>query len=105
MSVLNFPRIYFNGHMFWNPPTANNNDVFPLYDAVKMRMNWPFLSYYGINDQNAPQQLMPWTIAPLAYENVPDYVLQVPTNGSPSGYPMIPAEWDLFGDNACGLVD
>ncbi|NBF09268.1 hypothetical protein [Pseudomonas sp. Fl4BN1] len=105
MSVLNFPRIYLNGHMFWNPPTANNNDVYPLYDAVKMQMNWPFLSYYDINDKNANTELMPWSIAPLAYANVPDYVLQVPGNGDPTHYPMIPAEWDLFGDNACGTVD
>jgi len=105
MSVLNFPRIYLNGHMFWNPPTANNNDAFPLYDAVKMRMNWPFLSYYDINESNAAAQLMPWAITPLAYENVPDYVLQVPGNGKTTSYPMMPAEWDLFGDNACGTVD
>ncbi|MGC5704090.1 hypothetical protein J4P02_28200 [Pseudomonas sp. NFXW11] len=105
MSVLNFPRIYFNGHMFWNPPTANNNDVLPLYDAVKMQMNWPFLSHYDINDRNAPSLLMPWTIAPLPFENLPDYVKQVPGNGNPDNYPMIPAEWDLFGDNACGTVD
>lgn len=105
MSVLNFPRIYLNGFIFWNPPTFNNNDVLPLYDAVKMQMNWRFLSEYGINDKNAPQTLMPWGITPLAYQNVPDYVLQVPTNGDPNSYPMIPAEWDLFGDNACGTVD
>lgn len=105
MSVLNFPRIYLNGFMFWNPPTFNNNDVLPLYDAVKMQMNWPFLNRYGINDKNAPQTLMPWGITPLAYKNVPDYVLQVPTNGDPNNYPMIPAEWDLFGDNACGTVN
>lgn len=105
MSVLNFPRIYCNGHMFWNPPTANNNDVYPLYDAVKMDLNWPFLSYYGITPDNARTQLMPWIIAPLAIDQVPDYVLQVPGNASPSAYPMIPAEWDLFGDNACGAVN
>lgn len=105
MSVLNFPRIYLNGFMFWNPPTFNNNDVLPLYDAVKMQMNWRFLNKYEINDKNAPQTLMPWAIAPLAYQNVPDYVLQVPTNGDPNSYPMIPAEWDLFGDNACGTVN
>lgn len=105
MSVLNFPRIYLNGFMFWNPPTLNNNDVLPLYDAVKMQMNWRFLSEYGINDKNAPRTLMPWAITPLAYKDVPKYVLQVPTNGDPSNYPMIPAEWDLFGDNACGTVD
>ncbi|MBC2655587.1 hypothetical protein H7A76_09080 [Pseudomonas sp. MSSRFD41] len=105
MSVLNFPRIYFNGHMYWNPPTANNNDVFPLYDAVNMCMNWKFLNTFGINDANASSQLLPWMITGLKYEDVPDYVLQVPGNGSPKGYPMIPAEWDLFGDNSCGTVD
>lgn len=105
MSVLNFPRIYLNGFMYWNPPTFNNNDVLPLYDAVKMQMNWRFLSKYGINDKNASRTLMPWAITPLAYQDVPDYVAQVPTNGDPNSYPMIPAEWDLFGDNACGTVD
>lgn len=105
MSVLNFPRIYVNGHMFWNPPTANNNDVLPLYDAVKMQMNWPFLEPLGITEANASSTLIPWTIAPLPLAQVPDYVLQVPGNGNSAAYPMIPAEWDLFGDNACGTVN
>lgn len=105
MSVLNFPRLYVNGHMFWNPPTANNNDVLPLYDAVKMDLNWPFLAQYEITPENARDKLMPWIINALPYDKVPDYVLQVPGNGAPSGYPMMPAEWDLFGDNACGTVD
>ena len=104
MSVLNFPRIYLNGHMFWNPPTANNNDVFPLYEAVNMDINWPFMQYFDITPGNAPTQLMPWTITPLAIANVPSYVLQVPGNAKPSSYPFMPAEWDLFGDNACGTV-
>lgn len=105
MSVLNFPRIYLNGHMFWNPPTANNNDVFPLYDAVNMDINWPFMSHFEITPANAPEKLMPWTIAPLAMADLPTYVLQVPTNANPKSYPYMPAEWDLFGDNACGTVD
>ncbi|UVK96538.1 hypothetical protein [Pseudomonas sp. B21-048] len=104
MSVLNFPRIYLNGHMFWNPPTANNNDVLPLYDAVKMQMNWRFLAEYGIDPENAASTLMPWTIAPLPLSDVPAYAQQVPGNANPGNYPMIPAEWDLFGDNACGTV-
>ena len=44
-------------------------------------------------------------IAPLPEAQVPDYVLQVPNNSANSGLPQIPAEWDLFGDNACGTVD
>ncbi|EQM66737.1 hypothetical protein ACSC9U_10675 [Pseudomonas solani] len=104
MSVLNFPRLYLNGHMFWNPPTANNNDAYPFYDASKMELNWPYLAHYDITPDNARTQLEPWIIAPLAMSDVPDYVLQVPGNARPSAYPMAPAEWDLFGDNACGTV-
>ena len=104
MSVLNFPRIYLNGHMFWNPPTANNNDVYPLYDAVNADINWPFMSHFDINATNAPTQLMPWAIKPLTMAELPAYMLQVPTNANPGTYPYMPAEWDLFGDNACGTV-
>ncbi|WP_204128030.1 hypothetical protein [Pseudomonas ogarae] len=104
MSVLNFPRIYLNGHMFWNPPTANNNDVYPLYDAVNADINWPFMSHFDINATNAPTQLMPWAIKPLTMAELPAYMLQVPTNANPDTYPYMPAEWDLFGDNACGTV-
>lgn len=105
MSVLNFPRLYLNGHMFWNPPTANNNDIYPLYDAAKMDLNWPFLESFGINPANARDKVLPWMITPLPEAQVPDYVLQVPNNSANSGLPQIPAEWDLFGDNACGTVD
>jgi hypothetical protein len=104
MSVLNFPRIYLNGHMFWNPPTANNNDMYPLYDAVKMQMNWRFLDYYNITPENAASTLMPWTIAPRVLHEAPDYVTQVPGNVSQNPPTMIPGEWNLFGDNACGTV-
>lgn len=104
MSVLNFPRIYLNGHMFWNPPTANNNDVYPLYDAVNADINWPFMSHFDINVKNAPTLLMPWAIKPLTMAELPPYMLQVPTNANPKTYPYMPAEWDLFGDNACGTV-
>lgn len=104
MSVLNFPRIYLGGHMFWNPPTANNNDMYPLYDAVKMQMNWPFLKAFNITPENAVSTLLPWTIAPLSPASVPAYVMQVPGNAGQLSTPMIPGEWNLFGDNACGTV-
>ncbi|MFJ3448426.1 hypothetical protein ACIPM0_09405 [Pseudomonas sichuanensis] len=107
MSVLNFPRIYLKGHMFWNPPTGNNNDMFPLYDAVNMEMNWRFLQHYNINKDNARDLLLNWMITPRALHEAPDYVTQVPPNApSPRNrYPiMMPAEWDLFGDNGCGTV-
>jgi len=104
MSVLNFPRIYLDGHMYWNPPTGNNNDTYPLYDAVKMELNWPFLKYYNITPENADQFLLPWMITPRVLHEAPDYVTQVPGNVSNSPPTLIPGEWDLFGDNACGTV-
>ncbi|MGY2400644.1 hypothetical protein [Pseudomonas sp. SDO5271_S396] len=104
MSVLNFPRIYLGGHMFWNPPTGNNNDMYPLYDAVKMEMNWRFLKYYNITPQNAADNLMPWAITPRVLHEAPDYVTQVPGNVQQNPPIMIPGEWNLFGDNACGTV-
>ncbi|MCG6575862.1 hypothetical protein EGM97_14220 [Pseudomonas sp. AF32] len=105
MSVLNFPRIYLNGEMFWNPPTANNNDQFPLYDAVNMDINWPFVGHFDITRHNAPHKLMPWAISPVHMADLPSYVLQVPGNANKKHYPYMPAEWDLFGDNGCGLVN
>jgi hypothetical protein len=105
MSVLNFPRIYLNGEMFWNPPTANNNDMFPLYDAVNMDINWPFVKHFGVDQHNAPDRLMPWTISTQYMANMPTYVQQVPNNINTNHDPYMPAEWDLFGDNGCGLVN
>ena len=102
MSVLNFPRIYFKGHMFWNPPTGNNNDMMPLYDAVNMQMNWDFLKQYDITPENAPQTLIPWMIQYQKLSSAPESVIQAPPNAGADG--IVPAEWDLFGDNGCGTV-
>lgn len=105
MSVLNFPRIYFNGHMSWNPPTGNNNDALPLYDAAKVEMNWAFLEKYGITPANADQQLHPWMISGLTRDNVAAEILAVPENARSFNEPYIPAEWNFFGDNGCAAVD
>lgn len=105
MSILNFPRIYLNGEMFWNPPTANNNDKFPLYDAVKADINWSFMKHFNVDPHNAPDRLMPWAISTQYMAGMPLYVQQVPGNFDPNHDPYMPAEWDLFGDNGCGLVN
>ncbi|MFT4928116.1 MAG: hypothetical protein ACI8WB_004233 [Phenylobacterium sp.] len=105
MSVLNFPRIYFNGEMEWNPPTGNNNDVLPLYDAVNVELNWDFLAALdpSITPDNVRTTLHPWMLTNVGIADVPDYVAQVPNNAG--SFPIMPAEWDLFGDNSCGSVD
>ncbi len=106
MSILNFPRIYMNGHMYWNPPTANNNDLLPVYDGVQMALNWDFLNDVKVepplSSPLTPQDLNKWLITPLQASSIPGYVLEVPSVASQ--FPMIPAEWNLFGDNACGTV-
>ncbi len=105
MSILNFPRVFFNGKMRWNPPTANNNDVLPVYDAVNVDLNWPFFADLNppITPDNVEQTLQPWQIKMAQAQDLPDYVINVPSNSG--NLPIMPAEWDLFGDNACDLVD
>ena len=108
MSVLNFPRIYFKGEIGWNPPTGNNNDVFPFYNARDVTLNWEFLASQGITPTtpNLKATLQNWIITELDAGDMPDYVLNIPGNSGTGKFPkMSPAEWDLFGDNACYMVD
>ena len=46
MSVLSFPRIYFNGYMGWDPATGNNNDYQPINDGQNASLNWDYLNTY-----------------------------------------------------------
>ncbi|HEX3581834.1 MAG TPA: hypothetical protein VH087_08725 [Thermoanaerobaculia bacterium] len=64
MSVLSFPRIYFQGFMQWDPCTFNNNDwqAFQTYDGVNAALNWPFLETEGITQQNFQTTFRPWAI-------------------------------------------
>jgi hypothetical protein len=94
MSVLSFPRIYFQGFMEWDPCTFNNNDwqEFPTYDGVNATLNWPFLATQNITPQNFPTTFRPWAITLQ-----PDCVDQ--PNGS-----RIPAEWNMFGTHGVTFV-
>lgn len=105
MSVLRFPRIYFNGKMEWNPPTGNNNDTFPFYDAVNVDLNWPFLEDLQppIQPDETDDILHQWMCKTLRIEDVPCYVSNVPNNAG--NFPAMPASWNLFGSNAAETVD
>ena len=94
MSVLSFPRIYFQGYMEWDPCTFNNNDwqEFPTYDGVNAALNWPFLATQGITPQNFPSTFRPWAIGLQ-----PDCVDQPPGE-------RLPAEWNMFGSHAVKFV-
>ena len=94
MSVLSFPRIYFQGFMCWDPPTGNNNDQFPTYAYDKAALNWDYLQLFGITQDNFRVAFRPWMTSNLQWDVFP--------NGNPKYSP--PGEWNLFGSNACYFV-
>ena len=96
MSVLSFPRIYFQGYMEWDPCTFNNNDwqEFPTYDGVNAALNWPFLATQQITQQNFYSTFRPWAIALQ-----PDCAAA----DQPSG-DRLPAEWNMFGTHGVSFV-
>jgi hypothetical protein len=94
MSVLSFPRTYFQGFMCWDPPTGNNNDQFPTYAYDKAALNWDYLQLFGITQHNFQVAFRPWITSNLQWD-----VFQ---NGNPKYSP--PGEWNFFGTNACYFV-
>ena len=66
MSVLAFPRIYFNGTMQWNVNTTNNNDYVPTYDGTNAALDWDYLATMDppITPENFATAFRPWVILP-----------------------------------------
>src|ERR1043165_6374846 len=93
MSVLSYPRIYFQGFMCWDPPTGNNNDQFPTYAYDKAALNWGYLKQFGIDQSNFRTTFQKWVTSELQYIN---------SKGKPAFSP--PGEWNFFGTNACYFV-
>lgn len=96
MSVLSFPRIFFQGFMCWDIPTGNNNDQFPTYAYDKAALNWPYLKQFGIDEKNFRTTFPNWFTSEQAYHPNPNDPNE--TKYSP------PAEWNFFGTNACYFV-
>jgi hypothetical protein len=96
MSVLSFPRIYFQGYLSWDPCTFNNNDFGedPTYAAAESSLNWSFLQTQGITPENFQTTFRPWAITLQPDPGPPS---------SPSG-PAVPAEWNMFGSHAVDFV-
>src|SRR5260221_10170699 len=102
MSVLSFPRIYFQGLMEWDPCTFNNDDWqnFPTYDAANAALNWSFLATQGpavppgITPDNFTTLFRPWAIT-LQPDNNP--------NDAPAGL-RVPTEWNMFGTHSVNFV-
>ncbi|MEA2984467.1 MAG: hypothetical protein QOD94_721 [Alphaproteobacteria bacterium] len=94
MSVLSFPRIYFQGFMSWDPPTGNNNDQFPTYAYDKAALNWDYLKQFGIDQTNFTTTFRDWMTTTRAWgKDKKGNTLYSP-----------PAEWNYFGTNACYFV-
>ncbi|HEY2324337.1 MAG TPA: hypothetical protein VGJ82_15875 [Thermoanaerobaculia bacterium] len=94
MSVLSFPRIFFQGFMEWDPCTFNNNDwsEFQTYDPVNAALNWSFLKSEGITPQNFQTTFRPWAIK-----------LQQDASDNPPG-DRVPCEWNMFGTHGVSFV-
>src|SRR5258708_2113861 len=102
MSVLSFPRVYFQGLMEWDPCTFNNDDWqnFLTYDAANAALNWSYLATQGpvvppgITQDNFTTLFRPWAIT-LQQDNNP--------NDAPPGL-RVPTEWNMFGSHAVNFV-
>src|SRR5215213_9843692 len=108
MSVLSFPRIYFNGFMEWSPNTANNNDYLPTYNAADAILNWDFLGQQTppIDPANVQQAFSPWVIQPLA-DLCPTQTDSSPSdtcNSANAPFSHMPSRWNYYGGNDCSFV-
>jgi hypothetical protein len=113
MSVLSFPRIYFNGYMGWDPPTANNNDYQPIYDAANAALDWDYLASKGITPENFKEKFRPWDIRPDS-DTCPPAAPGVRTVDTCSDCTPPPddqdtchmgSRWDYFGGGGSWFVD
>src|SRR5215831_9523629 len=114
MSVLSFPRIYFNGYMAWDPPTANNNDYMPVYDGPGAGLDWSFLATQGITPDNFSTAFRQWMMKAHSDTCPPPPAQQQPaTNdtctdcGTPPGKDVchMGSRWDYYGSGGCWFVD
>lgn len=86
MSILGFPRLNFSGQIFFNPDTANNDDVLDLMEPVSMSLKFPLTA---MTDAMALQ---------LLQEGI---VRQANRPGDMRTF--VKSGWNLYGDHAWGL--
>ena len=109
MSVQDYPRIYFNGHMNANPATANNNDNFypdgtsnsaVTYLGGKVDLNWDLIQLPKPTVEPAPsvtvnqqqrKDIRSWFITPRQDTDQPPGKSQ-------------PCEWNYYGGNQANFV-
>lgn len=127
MSVLSFPRIYFNGYMGWDPATGNNNDYMPIYDGQNAALNFSYLSTFGPSGPTGPlgptgasgnytSSFREWVVNgypdPCAVPPTPENP-ETPTADTSSDCVNPPvtdtchlaSRWNYYGGNGCWFVD
>jgi len=110
MSVLGFPRVYFNGYMEWDVCTANNNDYVEMYAQADAALNWDFLAKQDppITRENFKQLFMPWVIKPHD-DSCPNFTASGSTSTTPdsccSSYKKhMTSRWNYYGSGGCQTV-
>ncbi|HEV7509564.1 MAG TPA: hypothetical protein VGS07_32115 [Thermoanaerobaculia bacterium] len=104
MSVLSFPRIYFQGYMQWDVCTSNNNDYVPVYDAANAALDWAFLGQLQppITPDNFRDEFRPWAIEP--YKDSCPSPDDVSDNCSSDPSTHMPSRWNFYGGQGCGFI-
>lgn len=107
MSVLSFPRIYFNGYMQWNVDTTNNNDYVPVYDAADAALDWAYLATMEppITPSNFQEAFRPWVVKPTGDScppTPPPAVNQDNCNDDPTCH--MASRWNYFGNQGASFV-
>lgn len=107
MSVLSFPRLYFNGYMQWNVDTTNNNDYVPLYDAADAALDWAYLATMEppITPQNFQSAFRPWVVKPTG-DACPPAKLPPPNQDNCNDDPTchMASRWNYYGNQGCSFV-
>ncbi len=107
MSVLAFPRLYFNGYMQWNVDTTNNNDYVPVYDAADAALDWAYLATMEppITPSNFQEAFRPWVVKPTG-DACPPSQLPPPNQDNCNDDPTchMASRWNYFGNQGCSFV-
>ncbi|HEX3129996.1 MAG TPA: hypothetical protein VH394_21865 [Thermoanaerobaculia bacterium] len=107
MSVLAFPRLYFNGYMQWNVDTTNNNDYVPVYDAADAALDWAYLATMEppITPSNFQEAFRPWVVQPTSDScppSDPGQPNQDNCNDNPTCH--MASRWNYYGNQGCSFV-
>lgn len=99
MSVLSFPRVYFNGWMQWDVPTGNNNDYLPVYASAEAGLDWDFLGkqHPPITSENFREYFRAWAIEPHE-DSCPAITSANPSDSchnDPDSH--MPSRWNYYG--------